>query len=87
MFHISNRVLDLRRVLVALAVKNHLSYVRLHKEPAANLEEYSDWVFMSRDPEALKLPAFADRIAPMPPPEQGILWTDDYSNLVQILKH
>lgn len=87
MFHISNRVLDLRRVLVALAEKNHLSYVRLHKEPAASLEEYSDWVFMSRDPEALKLPAFADRIAPMPPPDQGILWTDDYSNLVQILKH
>ncbi|MBZ5505175.1 MAG: hypothetical protein LAO78_06795 [Acidobacteriia bacterium] len=31
-FHISNRVLDLRRVLVALATQNHLSYVRLHKE-------------------------------------------------------
>jgi hypothetical protein len=30
---------------------------------------------------------FGDRIAPMPPPEKAILWTDDYSNLFQILKH
>jgi hypothetical protein len=85
-FHISNRVLDLRRVLVALAEKNHLSYVRLHKDLSPDVEEYSDWVLMSRDPEALKIPAFRDHIASLPSPDQGILWTDDYSNLIQILK-
>jgi hypothetical protein len=86
-FHISNRVLDLRQVLVALAGQNHLAYVRLHKEMTGDIEEYSEWVLMARNPEALHLAMFGDRIAPMPPPEKAILWTDDYSNLFQILKH
>lgn len=86
-FHISNRVLDLRQVLVGLAGQNHLVYVRLHKEMTGDIEEYSEWVLMARNPDALHLTMFGDRIAPMPPPEKAILWTDDYSNLFQILKH
>lgn len=85
-FHISNRVLDLRQVLLALADQNHLACVRVHKEMTGDIEEYSDWVLMSRNPDALNLPAFQDHIAPMPPHDKAILWTDDYSNLLQILK-
>jgi multisubunit Na+/H+ antiporter MnhC subunit len=86
-FHISNRVLDLRRVLAGLVIQNHLYCVRLHNEHAADVDEYSDWVFISRNPEVLNRPTFKGHIAEMPPFETAILWTDDYSNLLQILKH
>jgi hypothetical protein len=86
-FHISNRVLDLRRVLAGLVIRNHLYCVRLHNELAADIEGYSDWVLISRKPDVLTRPAFQGHIAEMPPPEAAILWTDDYSNLLQILKY
>jgi len=86
-FHISNRVLDLRHVLAGLVIQNHLYCVRLHNEHAADVDEYSDWVFISRNPEVLNRPTFQGHIAEMPPFETAILWTDDYSNLLQILKH
>ena len=86
-FHISNRVLDLRRVLAGLVIRNQLYCVRLHNERAADVDGYSDWVLIARNPEVLRRPAFQGHIAEMPPPESAILWTDDYSNLVQILKH
>jgi hypothetical protein len=85
-FHISNRTLDLRPVLLGLALKYHLSYVRVFKERSDTFEETSDWVFMSRNPDVLALPAFAGHVASMPPPSAAILWTDDYSNLFRMLK-
>jgi hypothetical protein len=86
-FHVSNRVLDLRPVLEGLAARNQMSYVRVNKKLSMNNEEMSDWVFMARDPDVLKLPAFQGRIAPMPPESQAILWTDEYSTLFKVLKH
>lgn len=86
-FHISNRTLDLRLVLAALAARNRLWCVRLHKEITTRVDENSDWVLMSRTQKVLDLPAFRDHIAPMPPGNKAILWTDDYSNLFRILRY
>lgn len=85
-FHVSNRTLDLRPVLVGLAERNHLAYLRLHKDKSFKLDELSDWVLMSRNPETLKIAAFDGHIAPMPEPEAAVYWTDDYSNLFEVLK-
>ena len=85
-FHVSNRVLDLHPVLVGLAMQNHLSYVRVHREISLKLEELSDWVLMSRNPAVLASVDFHGHIAPTPPPEKAVFWTDDYSNLFQVLK-
>jgi hypothetical protein len=47
----------------------------------------SDWVLVSPDAKALEAPAIA-RAGAQPPKErrEWRTWTDDYSNLVQILK-
>jgi len=47
----------------------------------------TDWVLLARDPKALE--AVEIRAAGAKPPEEMAgwrTWTDDYSNLVQILK-
>jgi len=84
-FHISNKVLDLRYVLAALAAQKELSVVRLNKRDSDDAAERSDWVMLSRNPKALQLNAFAGHIAPMPKPDERMLWTDDYSNLFRVL--
>lgn len=85
-FHISNKVLDLRPVLSALAAQNHLSVVRLNKPRSNDPGELSDWVLLARNPSALDLAPFHDHLAPMPPPDRRLLWTDDYSNLFRVLR-
>jgi hypothetical protein len=47
----------------------------------------SDWVLVSRDANALEAPALEEAgAAPAQDRPQWRTWTDDYSNLVQILK-
>jgi hypothetical protein len=47
----------------------------------------SEWVLLARDPALLNVPAIARQAEPLPPQRPEIrLWTDDYSNLFQILK-
>jgi spermidine synthase len=86
-FHISNKVLDLRYVLAALADQKHLAVIRLNKRDSDNAAERSDWVMLARNPQSLQLDSFASLIAPMPKPDERMLWTDDYSNLYRVLLH
>jgi hypothetical protein len=84
-FHVSNKVLDLRYVLAALAAQKQLAVVRLNKKDSSDSAERSDWVMLSRNPQAVQLKAFEGHIAPMPKPDEHMLWTDDYSNLFRVL--
>ncbi len=84
-FHVSNRVLDLRPVLGGLALKNRLSLVCLHRDVSMDMGDLSTWVLMARNPAALQQSSFQGHIYPMP--DQALSWTDDYSNLFQILKN
>jgi hypothetical protein len=56
--------------------------IRLYKPGTAFA---SDWVLLSRNARVLEIPAFADHIASMPSGNAALRWTDDYSNLFQIL--
>jgi hypothetical protein len=85
-FHVSNKVLDLRYVLAALAAQKQLAVVRLNKRDS-NEAERSDWVMLAHNPQALQRSAFEGHIAPMPKPDDRMLWTDDYSNLFRVLLH
>jgi spermidine synthase len=87
-FHVSNRFLDLIPVVARLA-REHGAHVVLIADKGKDDEDKttSDWVLVSRSKSALEAGAITAR-AP-----QGIedqpgwrAWTDDYSNLVQILK-
>jgi hypothetical protein len=85
-FHISNRMLDLSRVVATLAAYNHLAAVRLHKPRGADLADKSDWILLAKNPHALAFNSFEGHLDPMPLPDSSMLWTDDYSNLFRVLR-
>ncbi len=86
-FHVSNRFLELVPVVAKLARELGVhSRVVLEKGEGEDRTQ-SDWVVVSRDPGALRRKPFdeVNAEAPEERPEWRT-WTDDYSNLVQILK-
>jgi SAM-dependent methyltransferase len=89
-FHVSNRFLDLIPVVARLA-KEHGAHVTLVRDDPddddASERSRSDWVLVSRDAQALKHEAIVDAgaVEAEDRPEWRT-WTDDYSNLIQILK-
>jgi SAM-dependent methyltransferase len=89
-FHVSNRFLDLIPVVARLAREHGAHAVLVNDDPADeddSLRSRSDWVLVSRDPAALEHEAIVDAGAqPAEDRPQWRTWTDDYSNLIQILK-
>ncbi len=85
--HISNRHLDLTPVVWTLA-----DYFGLERVVIADPGNYESvfpslWVLLARDPALLSNPEIADRAKNMDEFVSPVrLWTDDYSNLIQILK-
>jgi spermidine synthase len=89
-FHVSNRFLDLIPVVGRLAHEHGAHVVLVRDDPdeeADHRRSRTDWVLVSRDAAALKRPAIVER-GPVEPDERPDwrTWTDDYSNLIQILK-
>jgi SAM-dependent methyltransferase len=87
-FHVSNRFLELAPVVARLA-REHGAQAVLVEDDAADDDSRStsDWVLVSRDPEALAHEEIVARGAkPAEDRPEWRTWTDDYSNLVQILK-
>jgi SAM-dependent methyltransferase len=89
-FHVSNRFLELVPVVARLAREEGVQAVHVSDDPDdddQSRRSRSDWVLVSRSAEALSAPRIAE--AGAKPPEERPewrTWTDDYSNLVQILK-
>jgi hypothetical protein len=86
--HITNKHLDLLPVLWQLAHYYNLGLVVVTTQ--GDLEHGvfpSQWVLMSPDPAMLENPAIAKYADPLPGYASKVsLWTDDYSNLFQILR-
>ena len=90
-FHVSNRFLDLIPVVARLAKELDLQAALIADDPDdeddTSFKSRSDWVLVSRDAAALKTPAIVEAgAAPAEDRPGWRTWTDDYSNLVQILK-
>jgi spermidine synthase len=89
-FHVSNRFLDLIPVVARLA-REHGAHAALVKddpdEEADHRRSRSDWVLVSRDAAALRRETIVERggVEAEDKPDWRT-WTDDYSNLIQILK-
>ena len=89
-FHVSNRFLDLIPVVARVAKENR-AYAVLVKDDPEDDDDHgrsrSDWVLVSRDFAALAREAIADAgAAGIEDRPEWRTWTDDYSNLIQILK-
>jgi hypothetical protein len=85
--HISNRHLDLQPVLWQLAQYYGLSMARVNYPGDSNGGYSSYWILLARDPALLEIPAIQEHSVDLTGYSTNIkLWTDDYSNLFQILK-
>jgi hypothetical protein len=86
--HISNRHLDLRPVFWQLAQEFGLVIVQVDRPASSGDNGFpSEWILMSRNPAFLEIPAIKSHAISFEGYATSIkLWTDDYSNLFQILK-
>lgn len=82
-FHTSNRFLDLKPVLLAIAEKHGLAFAYVN-ETAEDGGTSSDWVLMSRDKRLLLTPDIAAATEPVVPRPDWRLWTDTYNNILQV---
>jgi hypothetical protein len=89
-FHVSNRFLDLVPVVARIASEQGAHAVLVEDDPDEDdvtARSRSDWVLVSRSDAALEAKAIVAR-GGVPAEDQPAwrTWTDDYSNLIQILK-
>ncbi len=83
--HVSNLYLDLRPVLAEHARTLHLHYGFVHVDERDMVDWASDWVLLTRDDKMLDQPEISARLRPGDPARHVRPWTDDYSNLFQLL--
>jgi hypothetical protein len=76
--HVTNRFVDLAPVVVAVANSHQLASIQVRNMG-------STWILLSADPEMLRLPGLAEKSTPVPLTRGPVLWTDDYSNLFQVI--
>lgn len=84
--HISNRYLDLQPVVEKAASTLHSRGFVIDTEDAADNVFGATWVLLSSRPGLFDSPPFKEAGAPLHPGKPVRMWTDDYSNLVQILR-
>jgi spermidine synthase len=90
--HISNRSVDLQKIAAGLAQRLNLyaTMITSEEEDALNLK--SDWVLLSRNKSFMNLPEVRAVGVPLispkdffTPPPPAPVWTDDFSNVWQVL--
>lgn len=84
-FHVSNRFLDLAPVVAALASDAGAHAVEV-SEKGDERKSQSNWVLVSRAAAALERPEIESVSLPIIPERDWALWTDDYNNLLQVLR-
>ncbi len=85
-FHVSNRFLDLVPVVEALARAHGLAVTHVRDEPEEAIANLSDWVLLAKDPARLEREPIGEAAEPIEPRPDWRLWTDDFNNLVQVLR-
>jgi hypothetical protein len=85
--HLSNTHLELVPVVARIAAEIGLQSAFVADPGVAGDvgSSASDWVLLSTDRSILDLPAIARSALPLPASEPGRVWTDDYSNIVQVM--
>ena len=90
LFHVTNRYLDLAPLLARIAEAKGLKAGLISYEPTDEEEalQYasSDWAVLSRDRAVFELPEVAAVAKPLKAREGTPLWTDDFNNLLRVLR-
>ncbi|MCU0952722.1 MAG: fused MFS/spermidine synthase [Burkholderiaceae bacterium] len=85
--HISNRFLDLKPVLANIAAATGMHVRHVADAPLDDvLASSTDWVLIAKDPAAFDVGGLAARAEPLQPNPAMSLWTDQFNNLLDVLK-
>ncbi len=85
--HVTNHYLDLQPVVYRAASQYGLRTAWISSEGDDDITYESDWILLSSDPEALNSTEIRKASeSEVPQHRHTRLWTDDYSNLFQVLK-
>jgi SAM-dependent methyltransferase len=85
-FHVTNRYLNLVPVVERLADAQGLHAVLVTDDGEQGLSSRSDWVLVSDSAGSLAVPLIATVAKPIEPRRDWAPWTDDFNNIVQVLK-
>jgi spermidine synthase len=84
-YHVSNRFLNLPPVLAEIAAKEKLAGIVVEDPAQANnaLHSSSTWVLLARDAKVFE---GIEESKPLERKEGAPLWTDDFNNLLSVIK-
>jgi SAM-dependent methyltransferase len=85
-FHVTNRFLNLIPVVEALAAAHGLHVIHIADDGPGTLASRSDWLLLSENKDLLDKPELAEFATEIVPRRDWRLWTDDFNNIVQVLK-
>ena len=85
-FHVTNRYLDLVPVVEGIAHELGLHALWISDPGADPLGNSSNWVLIATDPARLNDPRLVDASTAIGERRDWRVWTDDFNNLVQVLK-
>jgi spermidine synthase len=91
LFHISNRYMDLTKVVARAAARLSLTAlvqhdVNLSEQEIAEGKQPSVWTALARERQVLAPLGRDPRWKPLADDQDGDLWTDSYSNILQVLR-
>ena len=84
-FHVSNRYLDLKPVVKAIAESRGLN-VAWVRETYNDGGTRSDWILLAKDKSLLSKSEIVEGTRVIPPTPNRRAWTDDFNNLLQALQ-
>jgi spermidine synthase len=85
--HISNRFLDLKPVLANIGAATGLAVRNVADAPSEESGASStDWVLIAQDTRVFDDPLLAERVEAIAPRPEFSLWTDQFNNLLDVLK-
>jgi len=85
-FHVTNRFLNLVPVVEALAHERNLHVVQVVDDAERGFASKSDWVLVAQDSSLLDKPLIAEATRPIETRRDWRVWTDDFNNLLQVLR-
>jgi len=86
-FHVTNRYLDLAPVVQQLADAQGLHAVLIADDGEEPVGSRSDWVLLSDSEDSLEAKSIDEAAETIEPHPGWRLWTDDFNNILQVLKH
>src|SRR6266568_3410345 len=84
--HISNHTLDLRPVLAGIGREFGFHALRVYPLLSTGPFSQSEWILLSRDALSLSRNEIAQHSEPFPGQTRPIFWTDDYCNVLRVIR-